>query len=246
MKVLILEDNEKSRLHLEKIVKSCSGGIEVFAFGKKAEAYLCALNHLIDLFLVDIILEPVNGNDNSGIDFADKIREQPEYKLTPIIIITTLQGLEVKLLKRIHCYDYIEKPIGDGEIVRKRVEDAIDAISANHRISERESLVLHYDGLGYMFYVDEIIYFSSHRNRLCVCTRNEKIEIPHVTAKSIIQKIRYVKFLEPTYGTYVNPDYIDHVDFRNKEVYLKESEEILPIGGRKAQKFREEYLSEAR
>lgn len=243
MKVLVLEDNEKSRLHLEKIVKSCSSDVEVFAFDKKAEAYLCALNHLIDLFLVDIILEPASGNDTSGIDFADKIREQPEYKLTPIIIITTLQGLEVKLLKRIHCYDYIEKPIGDGELIRKRVEEALNAISANNRISQRESLVLHYDGLGYMFYVDEIIYFSSHRSRLCLCTLNEKIEIPHVTAKSIMQKIRYAKFLEPTYGTYVNAGYIDHVDFRNKEVYLKETEDILPIGGRKAKKFREEYLS---
>lgn len=242
MRVLILEDNEKSRLYIEKIVQSCDADIEVFAFEKRAEAYLCTIENSIDLFLIDIILEPTNGNDNSGIDFADKIRLMPEYKLTPIIFITTLQGLEVELLKRIHCYDYIEKPIGNGEIVKRRIKEALNAISTHTRILERESLTLHYDGLGYMFYIDEIIYFSSHRNRLHLCTINEKIEIPYVTAKSIKKKIKYAKFLEPTYGTFVNSMYIEHVDFRNKEVYLKNSEDILSIGGRKAKVFREEYL----
>ncbi|MFG6348169.1 MAG: response regulator [Lachnospiraceae bacterium] len=242
MNVLILEDNGKSRLNLEKIVKSCRIQTNVLVYGKSTEAYACAMANHIDLFLVDIILEPSKRNDSSGIDFADKIREHAEYKFTPVIFITTLQGLEVQLLKRIHCYDYIEKPIGDGEIVRSRVEEALSAISDNKYIADRETLVLYYDGLGYVFYVDEIIYFSSRRGRLFLYTINETVEIPHVTAKSIKQKVKYTKFLEPTYGTFVNISYIEHVDFRNKEVFLKEIDDVLPIGGRKAKDFKEEYL----
>ncbi|MCI9079371.1 MAG: response regulator [Lachnospiraceae bacterium] len=242
MNVLILEDNEKSRLSLEKIVQSCRVETKVYVYGTRGEAYLCAMNNRIDLFLIDIILEPSNKNDNSGINFADEIREHAEYKLTPIIFITTLQGLEVQLLQRIHCYDYIEKPIGDGQMVRDRIEEALNALSDSNRVAERETIVLHYDGLGYVFYVDELVYFSSQKGKLSLCTRNDIIEIPHVTAKSIRQKIKYSKFLEPTYGTFVNIDYIEHVDFRNKEVFLNNTDIVLPIGGRKAKEFREGYL----
>lgn len=242
MRVLILEDNEKTRKALVKIVRSCTPDGEICDFGKRADAYMCAWEKEIDLFLIDIVLEPDRKNDNSGIVFADSMREHVKYRLTPIIFITVLSGLEPQLLKRVHCYDYIEKPIGDGEIVRSRVEEVLSAISDNKYIADRETLVLYYDGLGYVFYVDEIIYFSSRRGRLSLYTINETVEIPHVTAKSIKQKVKYTKFLEPTYGTFVNISYIEHVDFRNKEVFLKEIDDVLPIGGRKAKDFKEEYL----
>lgn len=242
MNVLILEDNEWSRLSLEKIVRSCGEDIEVFSFERREDAYLCAMENRIDLFLVDIILESEKWNDNSGIDFADNMRKFDSYKLTPIIFITTLQGMEFQLLRQIHCYDYIEKPIGDGTIVRRRVQDAIEAISLQKKPPEREKLILHYDGIGYALFVDEIIYISNHQGVLDIYTPNDHIQIPNVTTKSVMRKIKYTKFLEPVYGTAVNEAYIERVDFRNREVYLKCCDTVMPIGGRKLKKFREEYM----
>ena len=94
MNVLILEDKECNRNALEKIVLSCAGVENVYSCGKREEAFLSAVDNQIDLFLVDIILEPSNANDNSGIVFAESIRKLDKYRLTPIIFITVLMGLE--------------------------------------------------------------------------------------------------------------------------------------------------------
>lgn len=53
--------------------------------------------------------------------------------------------------------------------------------------------------------------------------------------------IKKTKFLEPIYGTYVNAKHIINVDFRNREVYMKDNS-VVPIGGRKYKQFKEEYL----
>lgn len=245
MKILILEDNENTRIALAKIVKACASDCKVFSFANRADAYLCALENQIDLFLVDIILEPEKENDNSGVIFADSIREHTKYKLTPIIFITTLLGLESELLKRIHCYDYIEKPLGDGTIVKRHIEEVIEAIQLSGKMKQRqrEYIPLRHDGIGYMIYVDEIICIVSKKGILHIHMTDDEIIIPNLSTKVLLGKIQHTTFLIPTYGIAINPSYIESVDFRNREVYLKGSEEIIPIGGRMFKKFREAYLT---
>ncbi len=82
MNVLILEDNEVARNALIKIVKSCMNQIQVFAFDNRSEAYLCAMDKNIDLFLVDIILNPKRKEMiPSGIRFAySDLRDNLRYK----------------------------------------------------------------------------------------------------------------------------------------------------------------------
>lgn len=242
MNVLILEDKKSNRIFLENIVVSCSGVTEVFCCENKEEAFVYAMEHHIDLFLLDIILEPDNRNDNSGIIFAEKIRNIDTYKLTPIIFITVLMGLERELLKKIHCYDYIEKPIGDGKLVREHIEEVLAALSIHSKQKSRECIPLHYDGIGYMVYLDEVIYFENKYGVLHIHTIDDEIIIPHLPAKRMLKKIQKTKFLVPTYGTAVNADFIASVDFRNKEVYMKSSNDVIPIGGRKYRSFKEEYM----
>ena len=90
MKVLILEDNEICRQSLIKVVKSCMKNITVYDFDNRAAAYLCAMDNNIDLFLVDIILEPKIRNDSSGFKFAQDIRDVKRYKSVPIIVSAAL------------------------------------------------------------------------------------------------------------------------------------------------------------
>lgn len=166
MNVLILEDKECNRNALEKIVLSCAGVENVYSCGKREEAFLSAVDNQIDLFLVDIILEPSNANDNSGIVFAESIRKLDKYRLTPIIFITVLMGLERELLKKIHCYDYIEKPIGNGKLVKEHIEEVLEALSVGKKREEREYIPLHYDGIGYLAYLDEVIFFREQNGNI--------------------------------------------------------------------------------
>lgn len=241
MNVLVLEDKKNRRDALRKIIASCAGVTCVYTFSGSGEALKCAMDNHIDLFLLDIILEPEKGNDNSGILFAESIRRYDVYKLTPIIFITVLAGLERDLLKRIHCYDYIEKPIGDGKLVKERVEDVLAAISVGQKPNSREYIPLHYDGIGYMVFLDEVVFFESKAGTLYIHLMDDELQIPNYSAKKFSGMIHQVRFLTPIYGTYVNTDYIANVDFRNREVYMKDNS-IVPIGGRKFKKFKEEYL----
>ena len=241
MNVLILEDKKNNRDTLRRIISSCAGVTAIYAFSSQGEALQCAMEHPIDLFVLDIILEPENGNDNSGILFADSIRQYNAYKLTPIIFITVLAGLERDLLKRIHCYDYIEKPIGDGKLVKEHIEEVLDAIAAEKKPDNREYIPLHYDGIGYMVFLDEVVFFENKAGTLYIHLLDDEILIPNYPAKKFYEKISQARFLTPIYGTYVNADYIASADFRNKEVYMKD-DSVIPIGGRKFKKFKEDYL----
>lgn len=226
---------------MQKIVASCAGVTCVYTFSGRGDALQCAMDYHIDLFLLDIILEPEKGNDNSGILFAENIRKYNEYKMTPIIFITVLAGLERDLLKRIHCYDYIEKPIGNGELLKEHIEEVLDAISAGKKPDSREYIPLHYDGIGYMVFLDEVVFFENKMGTLYIHLTDDEIRVPNYSAKKFNSMIRQARFLTPVYGTYVNADYIASVDFRNREVYMRNNS-VVPIGGRKFKKFKEEYL----
>lgn len=242
MKILILEDNENCRNTLVKIVKSCRSDAKVYAFGRRSDAYLFAFENHVDLFLIDIILEPSKRNDNSGILFADTIREHSGYKLTPIIFITALQGLETDLLKRVHCYDYIEKPIGDGRLVKAHIQEVLNALSSDTRNHQRECIPMRHDGIGYVVYLDEVIYVMNRRGVLYINMVDDVIEIPNLSTKNFLKRVKNTKFFQPIYGTAVNADYIREVDFRNNRVLLKKSNDILPLGGRLKKRFREEFM----
>lgn len=134
--ILILEDNELTRNKLIRLIESMNLNINVFAFSNEEEALGCALTHHIDLFLVDIILRPQIKNDFSGIHFTEKIKECPSSACAEVVFITSLAGLEADLLHRVHCYDYIEKPI-DEQKVMQIVEEVLTRGEKSSKLPER-------------------------------------------------------------------------------------------------------------
>ena len=117
----------------------------------------------------------------------------------------------------------------------------MDAIRGIKKPVKRKQVSFSYDGIGYSPYEDEIIYFSSRRGVLSIYTIDDTIIIPNMSAKSFMKKIHDTTFLVPTYGTMINPSYIECVDFKNREIYLKGISDYIPIGGRLLKSFREEY-----
>ena len=126
-RILILEDLPSSRKALVNMVAECGSDLVIFDFGDPANALQCAMDNKIDLFLIDIVLKPQQPNDFSGIAFARSIRESSKYTTAEIVFITTLAGLEANLLRTVHCFDYIEKPISKKR-VQKVVSEALNKI----------------------------------------------------------------------------------------------------------------------
>lgn len=240
MNVLILEDNDVCRESFVKVVKSCMYNIKVYDFDNRSDAYLCAMDHNIDLFLVDIVLKSNVRNDCSGFKFAQDIREIKRYKSTPIIVITNLTGLSEPLLKVLHCYDYIEKPV-DYSIVRRHVITALEMLVSDKRGKEPETILLRIDGISFPVVVDYVRYVVSHSGALNIYTTEEIITIPNLSAKAFLQRIRDNVFLEPRKGIAINRKYIRSVDFPANKIYLQGTDETIQIGGRQKKQFREDF-----
>ena len=79
--ILILEDNVREMERLVKIVREQGAQNEVICAVNLEQAYHMAMEKSIDLFLLDIILDPRTSGDASGMKFADHIREVERYHL---------------------------------------------------------------------------------------------------------------------------------------------------------------------
>ena len=237
-KILILEDLQGARERLADMVKRCAGYVEVYAFADVGDAYACAMEEQIDLFLIDIILKPKNPGDFSGIQFAENIRAQERYTRAEIVFVTTLIGLEAKLLRKIHCFDYIEKPIQE-ERVQKVVTQALKKINGQER--EEEVIFLRKDRVSYPVYTEEIIYVESRNRVLCIYKEKDTLEIPNLTLNRFLIQIRTQTFLVASRGIAVNLRHVEYVDAVNQLVKMRGRGELIEIGGRMKSRFLTEY-----
>ena len=108
--ILILEDNAREMERLVKIVREQGTQNEVICAVNLEQAYHMAMEKSIDLFLLDIILDPRTSGDASGMKFADHIREVERYHFTPIIFITGLEDPSLYAYSDVQCYSYKGNP----------------------------------------------------------------------------------------------------------------------------------------
>ena len=110
-RILILEDENTSRTALVKMVKNISAEITVDAAADLTKARLLLGSTVsFDLFFLDVNLKPGEEGDISGIQFAEEIRSIRKYEFTPLVMITSVAGLEMEAYRRLHCYQYVVKP----------------------------------------------------------------------------------------------------------------------------------------
>lgn len=235
--ILVLEDNEHTRNRLVKILKSLEQKVNVFAFSNQEEAFGCAMMHRIDLFLVDIILCPKEKNDFSGISFVERIGECASCS-AEVVFITSIAGLEVDLLHRVHCYDYIEKPI-DEERIKRIVSEILNRGEKASKLPER--IYLRNNGICFPIDVTEIRYVLNQNRIMYVYTAEECIEVPNLTLKRFLEQVRDSIFLSPLKGVAVNIAHIESVDYVNQFIYLKGIKEPVSMGSVMKKRFRNEY-----
>lgn len=147
--ILVLEDNPAALEHLSAIIKVLDMRNDVYSFMNLKDAYQCAMERAIDLFLIDIILDTSHPGDVSGLKFAENIREVEAYRFTPIIFITSLEDPKLYTYEKLHCYHFIEKPFKE-EQVKQSVEQCLKFPSGGrktkHYSSERKELCLQWSG----------------------------------------------------------------------------------------------------
>lgn len=217
--ILIVEDELAISNGLSTIIKDINKGINIDVTGYAEEALKLAKAAKYDVFLLDIQLR-----DYSGYELAKEIRSMSNYKLTPIVFITAIPTRELMAFKEIHCYDYIVKPFKE-DTVKSTLKTIID-----HGVIKEESyLKLKQKDYTYILKQDEIIYIESKNRKIFIVTSNEEIIISTYTLSRLLEELK-TNFIQCHRGYIININYIEKIDKKKYDIYLKGIKIPIPVG----------------
>jgi DNA-binding LytR/AlgR family response regulator len=226
-KILIIEDDVEQQRFLEHLVRDADSNTEVYLAADASTAYRLLLEKTIDVFMVDIILEPQKPGDVSGIQLIEKVRHIPKYLFTPVIFITSMEDPNKYAYTDLHCMGYIEKPYHPAQVT------ALLAKALHYRTSREKDSVITFrkDGVLYPVKVADILYMENHNHKMNIhLTNSSPLEIPYKTCKQILQEIDNDSIIQCSRNTLVNKDYILAVDLPNQCIVLKDNQGRLDIG----------------
>lgn len=224
--ILILEDNAREMERLVKIVTKIELETTIECASTLEQAYHIAMENTIDLFLLDIILEPRYSGDVSGVRFADNIRSVSKYRFTPIIFITSMEDPSLYAYSDIRCYCYIEKPY-DAERIGQVVREALTFQADD---SYMQKMYFRSEGILCRMRKDEIIYIEVSRQGRIFHTTSGECFLPYKPCRDILLELGSKNFVQCSRYTIVNKDYIKSMDTVNRYISLKGTEDVLEIG----------------
>lgn len=226
-KILILEDNPTTLKNLTQIVQNVDIKNAVYSFHELKDAYQCAMNKGIDLFIVDIILDRNKPGDSSGLKFVENIRKVNHYAFVPIIFVTSLEDAKLYTYENLHCYSFVEKPF-DIERLRKLVEQCLHF---EESINLSKTLYFRKEGIILAVNREDIVFTECINHIMYIHIKNgEVLEIPYITLKKIVDELDCNDFIQCSRNTIVNKKFINNIDIPNRVIQLKESKGKVDIG----------------
>ncbi len=111
--ILIAEDSVATRRMLEKLLLAAGYQVLVCRDGQEALDQIGQYQGRIDLILSDIEMPRVN-----GFELLEKVRAQPAFKKTPIVMATSRTGDRHRQeAERLGATDYLSKPVQPQELI---------------------------------------------------------------------------------------------------------------------------------
>lgn len=235
-KILILEDNKVTMEHLASLISELEVESSLFQCDNIKDAYQYALERDIDLFVVDIILEPRNPGDSSGLKFVDSIRKIEKYIFTPVIIVTSLEDEKLYTYEKLHCYSFVEKPF-DPKKMKELIRQCLK-FSANHQTSK--TLYFRKDGIILSVNREDIVYVSCENHILNIHTKQgDVLSVPYITLKKFLAEADSTDLVQCSRNTIINKNFIHNVDIPNQMIQLKNYMGSVDIGIMYKKYFRE-------
>ncbi len=127
--VLIVDDDRGMRFALRRVVESVGYQVEEAANGSQAIAF-CE-HQIPDLILIDALMPRMD-----GFAACMKIREKPDCKRIPVLMITALDDeASIERAFKAGATDYIPKPVHFG-LLRQRITRLLQASQAEKRVHQ--------------------------------------------------------------------------------------------------------------
>ena len=129
--ILVADDEMINRMMLENIL-SDEYDVLMAEDGEKAYEVIKENRNTLSLILLDLMMPKLN-----GLDLLSRIKEEPDLKGIPVIVLTSDQASEVKSLT-LGAADFIPKPYPEPDIIRARISRSIELAEDRQIISATE------------------------------------------------------------------------------------------------------------
>lgn len=225
-RILVLEDDDESREALKQMLMNISDEVTVDVAADMGKARML-LNSTVtfDLFLLDINLNPKEPKEQNGIRFAEEVRAMRRYEFTPLVMVTSVAGMEMEAYRKLHCYQYIVKPYIEAEIA-----ELVCKVLFHIRAEERPAIVVKKNGINYKISCDEIIFCKAIPRGVRICMKGEQMDVPYLTIRQLLEKLPENLFFQCHRMFVVNKNAVKYYDLVNQVIRVEEYAETIDIG----------------
>ena len=181
----------------------------------------------VDIFILDIQMEKIN-----GMDVARKIREidknKPEIIFTTSLVEYIQEGYEVR------AYRYLLKPI-KYEDLKKHILSCIDEV-----INKKDKFILiENKNETYKINIEEITYIEIQRKDMSIHTESKVYETK-MTMDRIEKELKNYKFYRCHKSFLVNIDYVENI---KQYVAILDNKEEVSVSRHRFKDFKHKFLS---
>lgn len=236
--VLIIEDDHAQMEYLKQLVYEVNAAVNIYTAMESAGAYKILMEKTIDVFLVDIILNPKSSSDTSGIKLVEKMRSIPKYMFTPVLFVTSLEDASGYAYRDLNCLGYIEKPF-DSVNVKRMIGKAL-----NYSTEKEKDLTICFrkDGILFPIKENDIVYIESKNHVIYIHLANgDETRFPYMTCKQILEGNDTSHMMQCSRSIIVNKEYVYNIDFVNRYIELKNNLGQVEIGITYKKKVNSEY-----
>jgi DNA-binding response OmpR family regulator len=110
---MVVEDDKAASMFIADVLEA--EGYEAIVVNESSKAMEMARSTLPHAFLLDLMMPPPD-----GFKLCRMLREEPVFKLTPVLIVTALDDIDSKIVAMwAGANDYLVKPFRIEELVSK-------------------------------------------------------------------------------------------------------------------------------
>ncbi|GAA0864967.1 LytTR family DNA-binding domain-containing protein [Paraclostridium tenue] len=230
IQIVLCEDQIQHQKTIEKFLQKILGennteyNLRIY---KSGEELLNDYPKNVDIFILDIQMEKIN-----GMDVARKIREidknKPEIIFTTSLVEYIQEGYEVR------AYRYLLKPI-KYENLKKHILSCIDEV-----INKKDKFILiENKNETYKIKIEEITYIEIQRKDMSIHTES-KIYKTKMTMDKIEKELKNYNFYRCHKSFLVNIDYVENI--KQYVAILDNKEEVL-VSRHRFKDFKHKFLS---
>ncbi len=238
-KVLIIDDENRTRDFVKKMIDSYHLELEVFTDGESVETGIEAINRIHP----DIVLLDIQMPDGTGFDVLNSL----EVKNFEVIFITAYQEYAIKAIK-FSALDYILKPIDSEELHSsiimamdslefKREDTQYTALENNIQPTNRRKLVLKTQESVYVVDLNEIVRCEADKNYTFFYLSNGKKILVSRTLKDFETMLNGYGFFRIQQSHLINLEFLDRYDKHQGGAIIMKDGVSVPLSPAKKEQF---------